>query len=168
MNFDIDVSGEDLLSKDYTICISNNKDITIGFKITTKMVNLINIRYNQKKYTRFENSRSGKVNLKIRLYSVIIYFLFLSIHKKLNNEKIILNICRDFDGKEADIIRNLEYLLIAKLKLNLEKENIYFCKLNSYSYAHKYSYLMRTNKKNKLNTGVKLNLEEIEQYLFKK
>ena len=32
MNLEIDVSGEDLLSKDYTICIADNNGIIKGFK----------------------------------------------------------------------------------------------------------------------------------------
>jgi hypothetical protein len=40
MDWDIDVSGEDLLSKNYTICIAD-KDSTIrGFKFDEEIVNL--------------------------------------------------------------------------------------------------------------------------------
>lgn len=40
MEFEIDVSGEDLLSKDYTICVADNNNIIKGFKFSDELVNI--------------------------------------------------------------------------------------------------------------------------------
>ena len=38
MDFEIDVSGEDLLNKNYTICIANKDSIIKGFKFSEELV----------------------------------------------------------------------------------------------------------------------------------
>ena len=77
--FDIDVSGQDLLGKDYTICIADNNDIIKGFKISQEMVESLASRYRQGMYNKYNKSKKGKSSLKIRIYSVIVYYLFESI-----------------------------------------------------------------------------------------
>jgi len=37
MEFDIDVSGDDLLSRDYTICIADRDSIIRGFKFSLNL-----------------------------------------------------------------------------------------------------------------------------------
>lgn len=158
MEFDIDVSGEDLLSKDYTICIAS-KNIIRGFKFTKELVYIINTRYGENKY-KYEKSQQGKANLKVRIYSIVIYYLFKSIN--LPRNELCLIICRDFDGKENEIRANLQYFLEQLLKYNLE---IYFEKLKSSSKAHIFAKAMRFDIKNKINYYTKINLNEIEFFL---
>lgn len=160
MNFEVDVSGSDLLSKNYTICIANKDSIIRGFKFNEELVNILSSKYGQGIY-RYKKSHKGKANFKIRLYCVIIYYLFKSLNIK---GEISLNICRDFLGRENDIKKNLRFFLEEMLSLTLNEE-IYFMKLDNNSNAHKYSFLMRQDNKNKMKTYVKITLEEIEKWL---
>lgn len=159
--FEIDVSGEDLLNKDYTICIAD-KDSTIkGFKFSDKLIKDLSSRYGQGFY-RYSKSKKGKANFKIRLYCIVICYLFKSL--KIS-EEILLNICRDFDGKENDIKENLKALFKNNnLKLS---ENIYFTRLGKDSNAHKYAFLMREDRKNKMDISVNIRLEDFEKWLKK-
>jgi hypothetical protein len=165
MIFEIDVSGENLLSTDYTICIANSESIIKGFKFNSKIINIINSRYGQGIY-KYQKSDKGKANLKVRIYCIVLYYLFLDIREKLKNKEITLTLCKDFDGKENEIRMNLEYFLIKKLGLKLNLEDIYFGKLSKTSNAHNYSYLMRKDTKNQLKNYVKIELIDIEKYLI--
>jgi len=161
MEFEIDVSGNDLLSKNYTICVANKDGIIKGFKFSEKLVKDLSSRYGQHMY-RYKKSKKDKASFKVRLYSIAIYHLFKSLKIKKN---ISLNICRDFQGRENDIRENLKFLLIKKLGLNMD--NIHFTKLDKGSNADKYAFLMREDAKNKMNTYVKIELDAFEKWLKK-
>lgn len=162
MEFEIDVSGEDLLSKNYVICIADKNSTIKGFKFDEKLVKDLSSRYGQGFY-KYKKSRKGKTLFKIRLYSIAIYYLFKSTKIKGN---LSLTICRDFEGKENDIKENLNFFLGKQLGLKLE--NIYFTKLNKNSNAHKYAFLMREDRKNKLQTYTKIELKYFEKWLKRK
>lgn len=162
MEFEIDVSGEDLLEKGYVICIANKKGIVKGFKIKEPLLKILKSRRGEEKY-RYKKSQPGNSLFKIRLYCIIIYYLFKTI--KFKNNEIILEICRDFQGHEREITSQLKYFLEDKLGLKIE---IRYLKLPKESIADRYSFLMRKDNKNKMDTYVKINLEEIEKYLLKK
>jgi len=82
MEFDIDVSGKDILSKNYVICIASKDGKLIkGFKFNNKLVQIIASKYGQELY-KYKKSVQGKVNLQIRIYSIVIYYLFKSIKIK--------------------------------------------------------------------------------------
>ena|SRR3989339_1282494 len=162
MEFEIDVSGNDILSKDYTICIANKDSIIKGFKFNQNFLNILVSRYGQGFY-RYQKSKKGKANFKVRLYCIIIYYLFKSIN--LAGE-ISLNLCRDFTGKDDDIRKALKYFLEGELKLIL-RDRIYFVKLSKESNAHHYSYLMRHDNKNQMKTYVNITLGDIEIWLKK-
>src|SRR3989344_4003726 len=132
MDFDIDVSGEDLLSRDYTVCVATKGNIIKGFKITQEFISTINSKFGQDFY-RYNKSKNGRALLKVRIYSIIIYHLFKSI--KISSP-LVLNVCRDFNGREADVKSNLEYFLGKLLKLNVE---VRFGRLGHDSNAHKYA-----------------------------
>ena len=66
MEFDIDVSGEDLLNKDSTICIADKDGIIKGFKFTGNLAEVINSRYGQDFY-HYTKSKNGRAVLKIRI-----------------------------------------------------------------------------------------------------
>lgn len=161
--FDIDVSGEDMFSKDYTICVADRDGLIRGFKFSSELINIITSRYGQGIYNRYKKSQKGKASLKIRLYSLVIYYIFNSL--RMRKKKIILNICRDFNGREHDIKTNLSFFLEEKLCLKIEKFD--FCKLRKNSHAHEYSYLMKKDAKNQLKTYVKISIEELEEFLKK-
>ena len=160
MEFEIDVSGNDLLSKDYTICIANRDSIIKGFKLNEKILGTLVSRFGKGLY-KYNKSKKGKANFKIRLYCIIVYYLFDSLDFRGD---LTLNICRDFSGREAEIKKSLSYFLedISKFKI---RDRIYFIKLNDNSNAHKYSYLMRHDIKNKMDTYVNINIEDLEKWL---
>lgn len=162
MDFDIDVSGNDLLSKNYTICIADRNGIIKGFKFDDKIIKDLGSRYGQGFY-KYKKSKKSKSTFKVRLYSIVLYYLFKSLKIK---KEISLNICRDFYGRENDIKKNILFFLENELKINLG-DRIYFSKLGNNSNAHKYSYLMRRDTKNKMQTYIKISLEDFEKWLKK-
>ena len=125
------------------------------------MFSILNTRFGQGLY-KYKKSQKGKALFKIRVYSVIIYYLLKSINIR---DEISLDLCKDFDGREEEIKNNLKFLLgnVLKLKLN----GIRFIKLERDSNAHTYAYLMRKDKNNKLKTYENISLDEIEKYLKK-
>jgi len=161
MDFDIDVSGEEILSKDYTICVANNNGIIKGFKFDESLIRILCSRFGQGMY-RYKNSGKQKATFKLRLYCIVIHYLFKSI-KKL--PPISLKICKDFDGKVNDINSNLRYLI--ETELGIKIENTSHEKLSNDSSAHEYAYLMRRDRKNKMETYVKISLEDFERFLKK-
>ena len=88
MEFDTDVSSNDLLSKNYTICIADKNSAIKGFKFDNKILSILVSRYGQGIY-RYAKSKKGKGSFKIRLYCIIIYYLFKSLNL---NGNILLNI----------------------------------------------------------------------------
>tara|TARA_Y100000310_G_C20619394_1_gene782429 strand:+ start:649 stop:1155 length:507 start_codon:yes stop_codon:yes gene_type:complete len=158
MDFGIDVSGGDILTKDYVICIAS-KNITKGFKFTSELIKILRSRHGEGKY-RYLHSRHGKSLLKIRIYCTIIYYLFKDLN--LKNKELNLKICRDFHGHEREITSNLKYFLEDKLGLKI---NTSYLRLTKGDSADKYANLMRKDKKNELSYYVKISLEEIEKFL---
>lgn len=160
MEFDIDVSGEDILNKDTSICIANKDSVIKGFKISGSLSEILNSRFGQGLY-RYHKSKSGRASFKVRIYCIVIYQLF----KTIKVDSVCLNICRDFSGKEESIKSNLSYFLGDLLGIKIEK--ISFCRLDADSNAHKYAFLMRKDTKNKMNIYLNMSLNEIEKYLKK-
>ncbi len=161
MIFEIDVSGQDLLEKNYSICVADKNNLVSGFKFNEKLIKIIKSRYGEGKY-RYKKSKQGVALLKIRIYCIIIYYIFKDI--KLKNKEILLEICRDFQGHEDDIKSNLKYFLEKRLGLNLEMR---FIKLSKESNSDKYSTLMRLDTKDQFPNYVKISLGDIEKFLKK-
>ena len=160
-NFEVDVSGEELLNKNYTICIADNDGIIKGFKFNEKLIGDLCSRYGQGIY-RYKKSSKGKATFKVRIYCIIVYYLIKSLNLKDN---ISLALCRDFIGWENEIKDNLKYFA-KNLGIDLE-DKITFTKLSPESNAHKYAYLMRIDNKNKMSTYVNITVKEIEKWLKK-
>ena len=158
MNLDIDVSGEDIFKKNYSICVAN-KDIIIGFKFKEPLIRIITSTYGQELY-RYRKSKKQRALLKVRIYSIIVYYLLKSINAKKYN----LTVCRDFSGNENTIKDNLNYFIRDKLNKPLD---IQFRTLESDSNAHHYAYQMRNDLANKLSIYHDITLKQIEQYLKK-
>lgn len=162
MDFEVDVSGGDLLSRDFVVCLASKDGITIkGFKTTSDLVEKLALNHRVGKY-RYDYSKKGKANLKIRLYCGIVYYLVKSIQA----EKVMLLLCKDFDGREDDIKPALKYLL--ESKLGVEVEGILFSRLEEDSIAHKYSYLMRKDSLNQMKTYINISFKELEEFIKKK
>ncbi|MFH1001961.1 MAG: hypothetical protein V1759_01765 [bacterium] len=149
------------MSKNYTICVANKDGLIKGFKFNEKLIKDLSSRYGQGMY-RYKKSKKEKASFKLRLYSIVIYYLFKSIKIK---KDVSLKICRDFQGRENDIKENLKFFLGKRIGLKLE--SIYFTKLDKGSSADKYSFLMREDTKNKMNTYIKIELKDFEQWLKK-
>ncbi|MDP1729197.1 MAG: hypothetical protein Q8L27_03280 [archaeon] len=161
MEFDIDVSGEDLLSKNYTICIANKDSLIRGFKFNEELISILCARYGQGLY-KYKKTKGKEPIFKVRLYSIILYYLFKSLKLK---DTLSLNICRDFYGNEEKIKDNLRYFLGSLLELNIN-EKVSFIKLDKNSNAHHYAGLMRKDNKNLMREYyVKITIEDIESFL---
>ncbi|MBU3924128.1 MAG: hypothetical protein KJ592_04375 [Nanoarchaeota archaeon] len=158
--FEVDVSGEDLLSKNYVICIADKNDTIRGFKFSNKLVQDLSSRYGQGFY-RYSKSKKGKSNFKVRLYCVIIYHLFKDI--KID-EELQLKICNDFDGRSSYIRESLLYFLGNNLNL-ITSDNICFEKLPANSLAHKNAFLIRKNKKGFSDLCIDIKLTDFEKWL---
>ena len=160
MIFDIDVSGEDIFSKDYTICVANNDGIISGFKFDPKLIGDLNSKYGQGLY-KYKKSKKGNALFKVRLYTIVIFKIIESLDAQKDYS---FNICRDFYGKEEDIKNNLKFFFSEQLGISYE---ISFCRLGKDSQAHRYSYLMRKDSKNKMSTYIDIPISEFEKYLKK-
>ena len=64
-------------------------------------------------------------------------------------------------GDKVEVI-NIDKIKITGKKLD---NKIYFTKLDKTSNAHRYAFLMREDKKNKMKTYVKITLEDFEKWL---
>ncbi len=162
MNFEIDVSGEDIFNDNYTIVVAekNNESRLKGFKFSRELIQILRARHGQGKY-RYPTSKQGKSLFRVRLYCIIIFHLFRNFNLG-NNTEINLDICRDFQGREKDINSNLKFLLEKVLKLKINSKR--YVKMED-SIADKYAYLMRKDSKNLINGYINLDIEEIEKYL---
>ena len=165
MKFEIDVSGYDIFNDTYVICIAqDNGDIIKGFKFTKELVTAIVSNWKANKYRYFYNSYETKRGIfKVRVYSIILYYLFKSIEKP---DFLSLTICRDFKGRDNEISQSIKYFLEEILGIKVGKP--LFQKLSTTSPAHVYANMMRRDGKNLLRTYVDIKLEDIEKYLLKK
>ena len=161
MEFDIDVAGEDIFSKNYTIVIADKNNVIRGYKFDEKVIKILKARHGEGKY-RYGNSKQQRTYLRIRVYCIIIYYLFKDIIHKIEKKDLILNICRDFQGHEKDITSSLLSFLRDKLGLKIE---IRYIKLPKNSNADKYAFLMRKDNKNKIEGYVKVSIDDIEMLL---
>jgi len=116
-----------------------------------------------KEFYKYKKSRKGKSAFKIRLYCLVIYYIFKNLRIK---GEISLRLCRDFTGKDQEIKENLKFFLEQKLGLDL-KDRIFFDKLSPESNAHKYACLMRMDTKDKMNTYINITQEEFEKWLIR-
>jgi hypothetical protein len=160
VDFDVDISGDDILNSNYSICVANNDMLILGFKFNLELIKILSAKLGQNLY-KYKTSQKQKAIFKVRIYSIIIYYLI----KEIDVNSIHLNICKDFCGHENDIKANLDYFLIDLLGKDVTYQ---FTKLSNNSNAHKYSYLMRNDTKNLLKTYIKISLEDIEKFLLKK
>lgn len=161
--FEIDVSGEDIFNRDYTIVIADKNKTIKGFKFKRETIDILRSRQGEGNY-RYALSKGGKALFRVRLYCIIIYYLFKSLNFRNINE-LNLKICKDFQGHEKDITSNLKSFLEDNLGLKI---NIKYLKLPKDSNADKYAFLMRKDTKNQIKGYVKVNLEDIEKYLKRK
>ncbi len=147
-SFEIDVSGPDIFSKDYTILVAeaSNEKIMLGHRFEDKARAIIRSRFGEGGY-KYRHSKKGGVYLKIRLYCVTIYYIFKELKRRHRLKEIHLDICRDFSGNEAEIKNQLNHLLGKKLGLEVK---ISFLKLPKGSIADKYAFILRHDKLNKL------------------
>lgn len=108
--FEIDVSGQDIFSKDYTIVVADKNNLVKGFKFDKDIIEKITSNFKLEKY-RYKTSRSQQLFLKVRIYCIIIHYLFKEItrERKLSGKKVRLEICRDFPGHEREITSQLKY-----------------------------------------------------------
>ena len=160
MDFDIDVSGDDILNSNYSICVANNDGRILGFKFSSELIKILSSKLGQNLY-KYKTSQKQKATFKLRLYSIVIYYLI----KTLSVNQINLNICKDFSGRENDVKSNLDYFLV---KLLGKEVTYHFTQLSNQSNAHRYSYLMRNDTKNQLKVYVKISLNDFEKFLLKK
>ena len=165
MKFEIDVSGCDIFQENYVICIAKDDGETIkGFKLSKSLIDYLIANWKANKYKYDYNQYETKRGIfKVRVYSIIIYYLFKSL-KEI--DWLSLTICRDFKGRINEINQNLNFFLGKLLNIKIGKP--LYQKLANNSYAHIYAGMMRKDNKNLLNTYVNITLEDIEKFLKKK
>jgi len=165
MKFEVDVSGYDLFKDTYVICMAREDgEIIKGFKFTKDLISALISNWKENKYRYEYNQFETKRGIfKVRIYSIIIHYLFRSIEKP---DFLSLTICRDFKGRTNEITQNLKYFLETILKIKTGKP--LFQRLPNSSHAHIYANMMRRDIKNQLKTYVEINLEDIEKFLKKR
>lgn len=170
MEFEIDVSGHDILNKDYTIVVAeknnhNSDPIIFGYKFSDDIVKVLKSKYGAGLY-RYKKSEKQISTFRVKLYSISAYFIIKHIYEKYKNlsKNISLALCKDFDGRENEIKSMLNYHLANKIGLNIEK--IYFERLPKESLADKYAYLMRKDKKNLMKDNyINITITQFEEFL---
>lgn len=80
MRFEIDVSGSDLFEKDYTIVVAgrnanSKKPMIFGYKFDEEIIKILKAKHGQELY-RYKLSKFQRSLFKIRLYCVVIYYIF--------------------------------------------------------------------------------------------
>jgi len=167
MDFEIDVSGEDILNDGYTIVVADKNNTIKGFKFHRELIQILRARQGEGRY-RYQNSKQGKSLFRVRLYCIAVYYLFRSIKHEygFKNNEINLRICEDFQGHEQDINSNLMPLLKDDLGLIINRP--IYQKLSKGSNADKYAYLMRKDTKNQIKGYIDISMDEFEYYLKKK
>lgn len=165
MKFEIDISGYDMFNDTYVICIAqDNGDIIKGFKFTKELITTLVSNWKANKYRYpYEAYETKRGIFKVRVYSIILYYLFKSIEKP---DFLSLTVCRDFKGRNNEIKQNLKYFLEKTLGIKIGEP--LFQKLSPTSHAHIYANMMRRDSKNLLRTYVDIKLEDIEKLLIKK
>jgi len=166
MEFEVDVSGEDIFNEGYTIVVADRNSIVKGFKFTRALIQVLRSRYGEGTY-RYPSSHQGKALFRVRIYCVAVYEILKTLKEegKIKNQEISLRICKDFQGHERDITSNLKPLL-EKLGLKISKP--VYQKLSRDSPADQYAYLMRKDNKNLMKEYIHISLDEFEKYLRKK
>ena len=168
MRFEIDVSGDDMFNPKYTICIASKdkvkgKSVIKGFRIPEELKQTLIEKWKQNKYRYHHDNLEKKRGLfKVRIYCIIIYYLFKSLDIK---EKISLTICKDFSGRKSTINQNLRFLLEEKgrMKIGVPLHQ----RLPPSSLAHRYALMMLRDSENRLDTYVDISLDDIEKFLKK-
>jgi hypothetical protein len=165
MKFEIDVSGYDLFKDNYVICIaSDNGDIVKGFKFSKELIENLIANWKSNKYRyEYDINENKRGIFKVRIYSIVLYYLFKSIDKL---DWVSLTICRDFKGRNNEITQNLKYLLETNLNIKMGKP--LYRRLSKTSSAHIYANMMRRDTKNFLKTYVEISLIDIEKFLQKR
>lgn len=161
--FEIDVSGSDIFDAGYTVVAAekSGSSLLLGYKFDPKTIQLILSRYGQGRY-RYSKSKKGKADLRVRLYCIAIFFVFKKLKPKIKSSELVLDVCRDFDGRQAQIRQSLSHFL-RKLGFAVQ---INFLKLPADSAADRYAYLLRKDTQNKFEKYlVKIRPEEFEQFL---
>jgi len=164
MKFEIDVSGYDMFKDTYVICISSEDgEIIKGFKFNKELIDKLIANWKANKYRYgYNNFETKRGIFKVRIYSIILYYLFKSIEKP---EWISLTICRDFKGRTNEITQNLKYFLERVLGIKIGKP--LYQRLANSSHAHIYANMMRRDTKNLLRTYVNIDIKDIEKFLQK-
>jgi hypothetical protein len=121
MKFEVDVSGNDMFNDVFTICLAqDNGEIILGFKFNKELITSLISNWKSNKYRyvydKFETKRGI---LKVRIYSIVLYYLFKSIKSK--PDFISLTLCRDFKGRENEIKQSLKHLIETDLGLKMGK-----------------------------------------------
>ena len=75
MEFEVDVSGDDLFSNGYSIVVAKDHDIIKGFKFDRKLIQILRARQGEGRY-RYPLTLRGKSFLRVRIYCIVIYYLF--------------------------------------------------------------------------------------------
>lgn len=165
MKFEIDVSGYDIFKDTYVICVAKDDgEIVKGFKFNEELVNNLIINWKANKYRyEYNNYETKRGIFKVRVYSIILYYIFKSIEKP---DWISLTICKDFKGRTNEITQNLKYFLETILKIKMGKP--LYQRLSNSSHAHIYANMMRRDTKNLLKTYVDISLRDIEKFLQKR
>jgi len=165
MRFEVDVSGPDIFTTGYVICIAEKDGKIIrGFKFDKELVDRLVSNWKADKY-RYTTSDRQKGFFKVRVYCIVLYYLFKSIAPIIKKDKLNLTICRDFHGHENDIDMNLKFFLERKIDATMGKPA--YEKLPLDSYAHAYAKLMFNDVINLFSTYSKITLDEIELFLKK-
>lgn len=107
--YKIDVTGDDILSKNAGVIVVYNNEHVYAYKLSSDLQAKIRLNFSKRSYC-FDNTKL----LKPRVYCAILVLILRQIAKENNTEtaKFHLSICKDFDGHENNIVSILEQCLV--------------------------------------------------------
>lgn len=125
-SYKIDVTGDDILSKNAGVIVTYNNKRVYAFKFSCDVQKNIRENYQQGNYCL-----NSKKILKPRVYCAVLAIILRRIAQENYTEQknYQLNICKDFDGHEVNIISILkEHTNQLNIFEELDANNYSFCR----------------------------------------
>ncbi|MDA3836263.1 MAG: hypothetical protein PF542_01435 [Nanoarchaeota archaeon] len=115
MRIEIDVSGQDLFHKDYSICVVDKRGCVKSFRFKEEVIDKIKSHWKNREYTIPSYAKPAR--FKFKLYSIVVQILLGNLLEEEESKEISIHFCRDFPSYE----KQTENFLIQEMKKHKDK-----------------------------------------------
>lgn len=164
MHLEIDVSGHDIFSENYAICLSAGDGRVKGFKFDGELIRELKKNWKNGKYDKYPYQQQNQGAFKTRIYCVIGKLLLGELFNGFNDKVVGVHFCGDFPGHEDTIKASLNHCITHIHKKQTSK--VHCARLPSGSDAHRYAKMMHQDIYRHLGIYVNISLGQIEPYLM--